>query len=178
MIATRTYTASLALAAAVALTFSACGGSTNSSASPSAPGGSTTAKTVSLSNVDGVGEILVDGNGDALYSAEQEAGGTVLCTSSCTSIWLPLTLPAGVTNPTSSSDLAPKLSVVQRPDGGEQVAFDGKPLYRFAEDQGPGAVSGDGVSDSFDGASFSWHVASPGPVASGSTSQPPSRYGY
>jgi predicted lipoprotein with Yx(FWY)xxD motif len=178
MNAIKTYTASLALAAVAALTFSACGGSTTSSAPPSSPGGSVTAQTISLSKVDGVGEILVDGNGDTLYAADQEADGKVLCTGSCASIWLPLTLPAGVDTPTAGSDLAANVSVVQRPDGKEQVAFDGKPLYRFAQDQGPGAISGNGLSDNFNGMSFTWHVASPGPLEGGASSSPRGGSGY
>jgi len=49
-----------------------------------------------------------------------------------------------------------------RPDGKTQVTFDGKPLYRFAEDSSPKNVSGNGAKDSFGGKSFTWHVASPG----------------
>src|SRR5207247_8176196 len=62
--------------------------------------------------------------------------------------------------PTAASGLTP--GTLMRPDGKTQVTFDGKPLYRFAEDNSPKSVSGHGVSDNFGGKSFTWHVASPG----------------
>ena len=59
----------------------------------------------------------------------------------------------------------------------KQVTFDGKPLYTFVEDTSPDTVTGNGVSDSFDGTSFTWHVASIGTTQSGSTSTQ-GGYGY
>ena len=44
-----------------------------------------------------------------------------------------------------------------RPDGSRQVTFDGRPLYRFAEDSDAGTVTGNGIADSFDGQSL--HLA-------------------
>jgi predicted lipoprotein with Yx(FWY)xxD motif len=172
----RTYPTLLATAAVATLLVSGCG-SGNSSGAASTSGGSSTAQTVSLRKVDGVGDVLVDAKGEALYSADQEGGGKVLCTGSCTSIWLPLTLSAG-TGPTASGALMAGLGTVTRPDGATQVTFDGKPVYRFAEDSGPGKVSGNGVSDSFDGTAFTWHVARPRGASGGSTSTGSGGYGY
>ena len=101
--------------------------------------------------------MLVDAKGFALYSPVQEKGGAIRCTGSCATIWLPLTVKS---SPTAASGL--KLGTVMRPDGKTQVTFDGKPLYRFAEDSTPKTVGGNGVSDKFGGKSFNWHVASPG----------------
>src|SRR6266516_6916644 len=115
------------------------------------------ADTVSLASVSGVGKVLVDAKGFALYSPVQERGGTIRCTGTCAAIWLPLTVKG---SPTAASGLA--LGTVMRPDGKTQVTFDGKPLYRFAEDNSPKSVNGNGVSDNFGGKSFTWHVASPG----------------
>jgi predicted lipoprotein with Yx(FWY)xxD motif len=125
--------------------------------------------------IAGLGQVLVDSSGDALYSPDQEAGGKVLCTGSCASIWLPLTLPASAGKPTATDALASKLGVVKRPDGANQVTFAGKPLYRFVEDSGPGEVSGNGLADTFDGKKFTWHVAGQGGASSSSAG---SRSGY
>lgn len=160
----------IGLAAAAALLLSACGGNSNTNGSAARSNGSSTGRTVSVAKVGSVGDVLVDSKGDALYSATQEAGGKMLCSGSCTSIWRPLTLPAGGTKPTAAADLRPELGVVMRPDGAEQVTFNGAPLYRFADDSGPGTVAGDGVSDSFDGKDFTWHVATPTGTSGGSTS--------
>lgn len=166
----RTYSALVALAAAAVFALAACGG--GSSDSTPAAGG----ETVSVETVDGVGDVLVDAQGDALYSPDQEAGGKVLCTGACASIWEPLTLPDG-DQPTGSSDVSAKLGTVQRPDGTSQVTFEGKPLYTFVADPEPGTVTGDGFTDAFGGTSFTWHVAATGPVSSGSTSTG-GGYGY
>jgi predicted lipoprotein with Yx(FWY)xxD motif len=133
-------------------------------------------ETVSVVDVSGVGDVLVDAQGDALYSPDQEAGGKVLCTDSCAAIWVPLTIPSGE-EPTGPSEVSSQLGVVKRPDGTEQVTFDEKPLYTFVEDSEPGTVTGDGLTDAFGGTSFTWHVAATGPVSSGSTSTGGS-YGY
>jgi predicted lipoprotein with Yx(FWY)xxD motif len=159
------YSAALVvLAAAAVVVVSACGGGDSTNAA-SAPEGSTANQTVSVSNVDGVGEVLVDSEGSALYAADQEADGMVLCTDACATIWLPLTLPAGADRPTGDADLASNLGVVTRPDGAQQVTIDGRPLYRFVEDDGPGVVSGDGFADVFAGQPFEWHVAGPDGVS-------------
>ncbi len=54
------------------------------------------------------------------------------------------------------------------------MTLDGAPLYTFAEDSGPGTATGDGVSDQFDGQSFTWHAVtvggSPAPSAGSSSS--------
>jgi predicted lipoprotein with Yx(FWY)xxD motif len=153
---TRTYLALLALAVAAVLVVSACGGSSDSGAS--APGGSGGTETVSVSSVDGVGDVLVDAQGAALYAADQETNGMVVCTGSCTSIWDPLTVTSG--RPTAGDGVT-ALGVVTRPDGARQVTVDGRPLYRFTEDPGTGVVTGNGFADSFAGKAFTWHVATP-----------------
>jgi predicted lipoprotein with Yx(FWY)xxD motif len=175
---TRTYSGFAAIGAAAALLLSACGGSTGSSGGSQSSAGKTS-QTVSIKSVDGVGNVLVDSKGSALYSPVQEGNGKVLCTGSCTSIWIPLSLHAGQHSPTASSNLITKLGVVKRPGGTQQVTFKGRPLYRFSEDMKPGTVSGNNVSDSFGGKHFTWHVASSGRISSGSGSTSTvSPYGY
>jgi predicted lipoprotein with Yx(FWY)xxD motif len=151
------------------LALAGCGG--GGSGEP-APGGG---ENVSVESVDGVGDVLVDAGGHALYSPDQESGGKVLCTDACASIWIPVTLPAGK-QPTGSSDVSARLGLVRRPDGQEQVTFDGRPLYTFAEDGTAGEVTGNGFSDMFGGTGFTWHVAALGPVSGGSTAR--GGYGY
>jgi len=156
-----TYAAAFGLAAAAAAGLSACGGSSSSSSSASSGSKpAATGDTVSLKSVSGVGAVLVDSKGFALYSPDQEKSGTVRCIGSCTAIWVPLTLSKGVSAPTASSSLMSKLGTVVRPDGKSQVTFDGKPLYRFSPDGSPGKVTGNGASDQFGGRSFTWHVVS------------------
>jgi predicted lipoprotein with Yx(FWY)xxD motif len=131
---------------------------------------------VSVSDVNGVGDVLVDEKGDALYMSEQEASGMVLCTDGCTAFWEPLTMSAPG-SPTGASSVDGTLGTVERPDGARQITFDGAPLYRFTEDSSPGDVSGDGFADSFDGKQFTWHVARPG-GATEAPSTPSGGIGY
>lgn len=154
----------------LALLLGGCGG--GGSGEPASAGG----ETVSVANVAGVGDVLVDARGKALYSPDQEANGKVLCTDACASIWIPLTLPASE-QPTGSSDVSSQLGLIRRPDGAEQVTYEGKPLYTFAEDPSPGEVTGNGFADDFGGTSFTWHVAAPGSVSGGTTSTE-GGYGY
>jgi len=151
---------------AAALGLAACGGSNDSNATAASPPASQ--DTVAASNVSGAGSVLVDSQGNALYTPDQEANGKILCTGSCESIWMPLTV-SGSAQPTASADVTGKVGTVKRPDGTEQVTMNGAPLYTFAEDGGPGNVTGDGFSDQFDGHSFTWHVVNAGGTASSSS---------
>lgn len=132
--------------------------------------------TVSVRSVDGVGSVLVDRSGATLYTPAQEAGGAVRCTGRCTSFWPPLTLASG--RPAGSSDVTGKLAVVARPGGDRQVTYDGRPLYRFAQDGGPGQSTGNGVHDRFGGTSFSWSAVTVKGAAKPSPSKGGGGYGY
>ena len=177
MNAIRTSASLAALAAAVVLIASACGGSGDSGAAAPAPGGSGPALTVSVENVDGVGDVLVDSQGAALYAADQEAKGAVVCSHSCTTIWDPLTV-TGMAAPTGEAGVAPKLGVAKRPDGDRQVTFSGRLLYRFVEDPGPRTVTGNSFADTFDGRAFTWHVATPAGVSMSSSNSTSGTPGY
>jgi len=169
-----TYMSLLSLAGAV-LILSACGGSSGSSTGASAPANSNAGQTVSVANVDGVGKVLVDAQSMALYAADQEAGGRVVCTDACTTIWHPLTVAK---KPSAGGDLSGKLGTVRRPGGARQVTFQGSPLYRFQEDPGTDMVTGNGFADSFNGKAFTWHVATPTGISSSSDNSSSSNGGY
>jgi predicted lipoprotein with Yx(FWY)xxD motif len=142
----------LALIAAAALGLGACGGDDDDDGGSD---GTASSGAVSVESIDGT-DVLVDSQGRALYSADQERGGEVLCTAECASIWDPV--------PASDGDSAPadlKLGEVERPDGGMQLTYEGSPLYAFTE-EGPGELTGDGFVDSFDGTRFSWSAATAG----------------
>jgi predicted lipoprotein with Yx(FWY)xxD motif len=146
-----------AVVAALLLVVAGCGGdSSDEDSSATAAGSSTT--TVSVEAIDGVGDVLVDSDGAALYTADQEMDGKVRCTESCAATWIPLTLP-GSGEPSGPDEVSSELGVAERPDGGRQLTFGGQPLYSFADDPSAGQVTGDGLSDRFDGRLFSWQVA-------------------
>jgi predicted lipoprotein with Yx(FWY)xxD motif len=120
--------------------------------------------TVSVKQIGGVGKVLVDSKGRALYTNDQERPGMVLCTGACLSFWTPLTVggtPKGVSLPG-------KLAVAKRSGGGRQVTYNGKLLYSFRLDK-PGKVTGDNFADAFGGQKFTWHVAHPAKVVASSS---------
>ena len=87
----------LGTALAASLVLAACGGS-DSSSSGAAAGSS---DTVAVKSIDGVGNVLVDSSGRALYASDVEADGKVACTGACESFWKPLTVQSSM--PTAAS---------------------------------------------------------------------------
>ena len=145
-----------AFAASIAL--AACGGSSSDSASPPSSG-----KTVAVKSIDGLGNVLVDSSGKALYASDVEADGKVHWTSS--SFWKPLTVDSG--KPTAAVGVG-KLGVIKRPDGSRQVTVNGRLVYTFTQDS-PGHAGGNGFTDDLNGQHFTWHaVLAGGKVASAS----------
>ena len=126
---------------------------------------------VSIAQVDGT-DVLADSGGKTLYSAAVEKGGKILCVRGCTSFWQPM-LATRADAKTAAAKLDQKLGVVKRPDGEQQLTFDGLPLYKFA-DEGAGKLQGDGFSDEFMNSHFQWQAAR----TNGGTPSSSSSYGY
>jgi predicted lipoprotein with Yx(FWY)xxD motif len=106
--------------------------------------------------------VLTTTRGHTLYSLSSEKNGRFICTASCLSAWHPLMVPAGV-HPTGPV----KLGTVQRPEGGTQVTYRGRPLYRFGGDSKAGQANGEGIKDV-----GTWHAASPPQKAAEPAPQP------
>ena len=147
----------LAGVAVAALLLAACGGGGDDS-SGDASASQSGNEVVAVASIGDAGAVLVDADGAALYTADQEADGKVRCTASCAETWLPLTVPDDAE--LAAADVPGTLATLKRPDGADQVTSDGAPLYTFADDGGPGRVTGDGLSDRFGGELFSWNVTS------------------
>jgi predicted lipoprotein with Yx(FWY)xxD motif len=157
-------------ATAALATLTACGGGGESSEEPAG----TATSAVSVQEVDGVGRTLVDSAGKTLYFADQEADGAIKCTESCLSFWFPV---EGSESTAASMD---GLAVVKRSDNGQsQLTFEGKPLYTFKLDTGPGQSKGHNLEDAFGNTTFIWRAAT---TAATPTSAPTSSsgdgYGY
>jgi predicted lipoprotein with Yx(FWY)xxD motif len=138
---------------AASLLLAACGSSSYSGGSSSAstaktaaatPAGASAAGTVrTASNPTAGGTILVDPSGMTLYRLSGESAAKFICTSqACLAVWHPLKASSGAA-PTGASGLG----TVKRPDGSEQVTYQGGPLYTFASDKAPGQTSGQGIKD-------------------------------
>jgi predicted lipoprotein with Yx(FWY)xxD motif len=156
------------------------GGSDNASGSAGSSG-SSGAHTTVAERAAGSGSVLVDGQQRTLYVSDQEKGAVLCRSSACTDIWQPLTVASGA-KPTGPADVTAQLGTLARPDGSRQVTLDGKPLYTFNLDNGPGDTHGDGQQDDFDGTHFVWHEATPTGAATSSptsgSSSDSGPYGY
>src|SRR4051794_25894116 len=112
-------------------------------------GAATTSKAVSTATVPGLGVVLVDGKGHALYTHTDANGKAVACTGACPTAWPPLTVAAG------AKVKAPKgVKALGTTSDTHQVAATGLPLYRFSLDTQAKQAKGDGVN-AFGG---TWHV--------------------
>lgn len=147
----------------------AYGGGGQSQGAASAPKAKTT---VTVATVSGR-KILETATGRALYVNDEEDGMIVGTSHAFTTVWMPLLATAGH-SPTSPASVTGRLATIKRPDSTAQVTLDGKPLYTFEFDHGPGQVTGEGAKDSFDGTNFTWHAATadgtaaPAPTSAGS----------
>ncbi len=103
-----------------------------------------------LSETVGTGQGWVDpSNHHTLYYLDVDtvAGGT--CTSACLNVWPVFVPSAGAVGEGN-------MTVITRSDGtGQQWAYQGHPLYRYAGDSSGDQTNGDGIPD-FGG---HWHVA-------------------
>ena len=141
------------VALVIAAGLAACGDDDDSNGTAdSSPG-----DPVAVQSIDGT-DVLVDADGRALYTSDQEEGGDVVCAAGCTAIWDPVLVSDLGANPDA---LGADFGSVKRPDAGRQLTLSAAPLYRFTE-EGPGELSGDGVVDSFDGTEFTWSAATSG----------------
>jgi predicted lipoprotein with Yx(FWY)xxD motif len=151
----------IAAVALVAVGLAACGGDDNNDSNTGAAADMSTGgggQTVATESISGVGDVLVDSRGMALYTNDMDTGAKIACTADCVTQWVPLTAPGSGQPSSDDSAVQAKLGTVKRPDGKSQVTFDGLPLYTFVEDS-PGQATGDGFSDSFGGTNFVWTAA-------------------
>lgn len=150
--ALRTGLVALAAAAAAATVLAACSSSTKDGGAATPPAGGGTA--LATHQVNSVGTVLADANGMTLYTAEQEANGTIKCTGACVDIWKPVT----GSSTTAPSGVSGTIATTKRPDGQTQLTYNGAPLYTFFQDSAAGDAKGNDVKDAFGTEHFTWHA--------------------
>jgi predicted lipoprotein with Yx(FWY)xxD motif len=157
-------TAAIISAVTAALAVAACG---SESASPGTTGGNAD---VATREVPGVGTVLVDKAGKTVYFTDSDSATDIRCVDDCLSLWPPVVAQSD--NPDGGG--VSGLSVVKRPDGTSQLAYQNKPLYTFTMDSTDKPASGHNSSDSFGGVQFTWHAV----VLQGSAQPPKNDDGY
>ena len=88
--------------------------------------------------------MLTAKNGMTIYSFDKDAGGVSACYDACAAMWPPYVGKA-------DDALTEGWTLVKRTDGAMQWAYDGKPMYFFANDKKAGDKTGDGMGGK-------WHV--------------------
>ena len=97
--------------------------------------------------------ILTNAQGMTLYYRTTDKPPSTVCSGGCAGAWPPL-VASGSGVPTSAKALSGKLTIVADANG-NQVAYNGHPLYTYSGDSGAGQTTGEG----FGGI---WHVVTPG----------------
>ncbi|HZP90881.1 MAG TPA: hypothetical protein VFC04_07800 [Actinomycetota bacterium] len=160
----------MAAVAALALTLLACSrGATATSGSGGSKGGSSTAMTIGTQQVKGIGTVLDTAEGLTLYYNTQETGGKIVCTGSCEGAWPPVLVSGAL--PAVPGGVTGSFGTIVRPDGSKQLTFDGKPLYTYAGDNGPGQANGQGLQGV-------WYAVTTSASGSGAGSGSASGSGY
>jgi predicted lipoprotein with Yx(FWY)xxD motif len=90
------------------------------------------------------GDVLFDGDDQAIYYFDKESGSKSECYGACAEAWPPV-LTEG--EPRAGSGVQQRLlGTTQRNDGTTQVTYDGHPLYLYAH-EGPNQVTCHDVSE-------------------------------
>jgi len=136
--------------AVAALWLAACGSSAPSSSAPS-PSGAALIHTASMKVGDKTQTVLKNDKGLTLYYFMSDTATKVACTAGCTTNWPPLLASSGT--PTSSPALSGRLTAVNGANG-NQVLYNGHPLYTYIKDGDAGDAYGQGIGGK-------WFVATP-----------------
>lgn len=156
----------LAVMVLASLGLAACGGAAAAQSPTSAPPTATALSTQASSGNhaqagslkvanSSLGKILVDSQGVTLYMLTADSSDQSTCTAACAGAWPPMIVQSA---PSAEAGLqASLITTIVRPDGSEQAAYNGHPLYYFKGDTKPGDVKGEGIQ-SFGG---TWYALSP-----------------
>ncbi|HJW21883.1 MAG TPA: hypothetical protein VJ506_05585 [Candidatus Limnocylindrales bacterium] len=162
----------IAGALAVAAFVAACSSGGATPSPTAAPQSSSSAQasgsvyTVAVQQSAAFGAYLAGEDGKALYLLTKDSSGTSTCTGQCASNWPPFTLDTGETV-VAGSGVTGTLSTIKRPDGSDQVAINGLPLYYFKGDTAAGQTNGQGANGV-------WFLSSPTGTTVGAAGSPAS----
>lgn len=95
------------------------------------------------------GKYLVDGTGKTVYMLDKDNATTSTCQNACATEWPPLLAQNGTPKAMDPSMDDSAITVIQRNDGTQQVAYDGHPLYHYSKDTAAGQLNGAGKDDEF-----------------------------
>ncbi len=103
------------------------------------------------------GQILVDGQGRALYLFAADKTTDSTCYGACATAWPPMLADKGAKIDAMHDATASLTGTTTRKDGTVQVTYNGHPLYYFEGDKNPGQIECQAIVN-FGGA---WYVVDP-----------------
>ena len=134
----------VSVAVVIGLAWSAAAVMTTASASrrsaPPRPFGVAAVPTISLRST-AYGKILVNSKGYTLYLWVKDKRNKSTCSGACLAVW-PFVLIPG--KPTAGPGVNEKLLGTIKVKGGNEVTYNGWPLYTFASDTKPAVITGEG----------------------------------
>lgn len=117
-------------------------GSGNAGSTPTTSSASTSVIKTASATINGKAEtILTNGQGMTLYYRTSDTSASV-CSGACAQIWPPL-LFTGSGTPGSPGSLSGSVAVSTDANG-QQVEYNGHPLYTYTGDTAPGQMNGEG----------------------------------
>ena len=150
--------------AVAALVLAACGSSAPSSSAPS-PTGAVLIHTASIKVGNKTQTVLKNEKGLTLYYFTPDTATNVACAGGCVSNWPPLLATSGT--PTSNPALPGELTVLNGANG-NQVLYNGHPLYTYIKDGDAADAYGQGIGGK-------WFAAT-SDLAAAATPAPPLGY--
>lgn len=93
------------------------------------------------------GTYLTNGDGKSLYLSQGDNPDKSTCTGTCTTVWIPFTVPNGQRPQTSGEAQNSLVGLIQRDDGSAQVTYNHHPLYTYRLDILAGNTHGQGNSN-------------------------------
>jgi outer membrane protein assembly factor BamB/predicted lipoprotein with Yx(FWY)xxD motif len=123
----------------------------------SAPAPARAGVQISTATIPGLGSVLVNAQGLALYIFVPDNDKKVTCVGSCAEVWPPASLPSGQKPVASRQVKQSLLGSDPDPAGGQVITYAGWPLYTFVSDTAPGRATGQGLNIN----GGLWYVLSP-----------------
>jgi predicted lipoprotein with Yx(FWY)xxD motif len=135
---------------AFVVVLAACGSSGSKTKTTATTNGSSSATTTAAASgaaigtaQTGLGTVLVNSEGRTLYHFTKDSASTIACTGNCAVTWPPFAVPAGQ-KAEAGPGVTGTVSTVMRPDGSQQAAVNGQPLYTYSGDTKAGDTHGQG----------------------------------
>lgn len=128
--------ATMALSAAAALVLALSLAATG----PASTSTSSSGALLKLGIVEGV-SVLTNARGYTLYLFVPDPPDKSTCYGTCAAYWPPVT-----GTPVAGTGVTGKLGTIRRSGGGNQVTYDGHPLYTYVGDSGPGQANGNNIN--------------------------------